>query len=817
MNRLASITSHRAATQNEPPAKAAESPQSLLCEQREGTEGANPRALVTTATPCPSIFSDRNPRAITVDHLTACAGKDGHPAPVAVSFTQTEETHHRTLASEANGVNPPEGPGTDGNKPLMRNRVPMFGASAMSHTDANTFTPESLVAGGDHPASHQSGQGLNGTDGKVHDPTSRTSTGVTLPEGINLTSHREQDVAEWRERCALLQQWQTLQRSGLSGAQAARQLGQPHSKLSTWQAAVGRGGLAALLPRRREVGAKRKFAAATEQTGAEFILPPWFIPAARFFYLLTNRTAIRGSVPESIRRTISLPHVPAGWNKTHIARLLKVLVLEILPECPADLREAILRREREGTTMLPARLMREITAPETVVRQHRNPTDFTLDYLSAPGTMMFEDGRMIRAGDIVEADDATINFPVCVPWPIGGCPCSDKWGVKVGRFQWLVSVDAASRFVTGYSYTMRPRASYRAEDVVGLFRMVARQHGVPRAWRLERGVWESRLVTEAIRNMGSRLITVYSPHQKPFIEGLFNTLWTKLSVHFPDAHVGRFQGEHEAANDLLTACQRGHKDPRRHFPMIDVALRAFDESIAEKSRTHVQSALYGSWIPAERWQEQLASNPLAPLDANTEWMFSPFVREWQVKGMLVGGRVPIFEDLSVPFDFSAPWLPDFHGARVRAYFDPAAPNCAATLVLAQNFGNRQSGEILGTAQQINDVAAYARTFMGWADDATGRGRLARQHAAAAVRREVRAIVPTGRGAALSEARDGIAATTRIERDGTAATPSTAEPARANTPAAPETAPETAALTTERRRANIEAIEQFERSNAALFA
>ena len=65
--------------------------------------------------------------------------------------------------------------------------------------------------------------------------------------------------------------------------------------------------------------------------------------------------------------------------------------------------------------------------------------------------------------------------------------------------------------------------------------------------------------------MGSHLHTVWSPHQKPFIEGLFNVLWTKLSVHFPGADVGRFQGESEQASRLLTASRMATRTPANIF------------------------------------------------------------------------------------------------------------------------------------------------------------------------------------------------------------------------------------------------------------
>jgi hypothetical protein len=246
------------------------------------------------------------------------------------------------------------------------------------------------------------------------------------------------------------------------------------------------------------------------------------------------------------------------------------------------------------------------------------------------------------------------------------------------------------------------------------------------------------------------------------VEGTFNALWTKLSVQFPDSDVGRYRGENEAASQLITACQRGHQDPRKHFPMLNVALAAFEETIREKMHTPVQSVI-GSFVPAERWEN--SAFPKRQLDAETEWLFSPYIREWTVKGMLVGGRVPLFEDLSVPFDFAADWLPNFDGAKVRVHFNPAAPNCQGMCVLAEDYQNRKAGEVLGLAKQINEVAGYARLVLGWAEDNTNAGRLERQRANSALRREVRAVLPQGKGGyAQSEERDGVSRVLTVERN-----------------------------------------------------
>ncbi len=542
------------------------------------------------------------------------------------------------------------------------------------------------------------------------------------------------------------------------------------------------GGVAALVQKSNQssVGSKQlgDLSKAIEALG-------WFIPAARFFYLMSNRTWERGSVPEAIRRTLSLPIWPEGWKDSDKRRFLKSvtnqssgpsgLAITEAPVCPVDIREACLAREKAGQQFVPQRIARQITASAATVRQHRNPREAALDFLNSPGGMRLVydasvegEYRLARAGEIIEADDATVNFPVCVPWQRDGSddPCVQKYGVKVARFQWLVTIDVGTSYVTNFSYTARPRSSYRAEDITSLLRNFARTHGVPRKFRFERGAWESKLVTNAVKHMGAQLDTVYSPHQKPFIEGLFNTLWTKLSVHFPGGHVGRSQGEEREANLLFAACRTGAKDPRRYFPMLQTALEVFHAAIAEKNRTPVFTAGHGSWIPEERWIAEREAH-LGPLRPESDWMFAPFLREWTVKGMLVGGRVPMFEGVSVPFDFSAPWLPQFNGAKVRCHFDPADPKCSAKIILAQPWlkEGRQlrAGSILGDAPQVNQHAGYVRLVMGWGDDPHTAGLKARQQASAQLRREVRAVLPRGqRGDAESEERDGLGTVSKIE-------------------------------------------------------
>jgi hypothetical protein len=576
----------------------------------------------------------------------------------------------------------------------------------------------------------------------------------------------------------LLTAFETIKREqGLSGNQAAALLGRSPAWFSINYRLWKREGVAGLVPMVREIGAQRHLFKE---------LPGWFVPVLRFFWLLTNRTRLDGSIPEAIRRTIDLPKCPpavqgrlmqtcqaAGWTAA---------AGEKLPTCPAEVRASVIAREAEGKPMLPASITRQIPMAAPFVRHHRNPKGAALDYVSGAGTQMWMrdaagEAQFIRAGDVVECDDATVNFPVCVPWEIRGCPCSEKFAVKVGRFQWLVSIDAGSRKILGFSYTARPKSSYRAEDVLSLMRIVTQTHGVPKAWRLEKGIWHSGLVTNAVKMMGAEQISVHSPHAKPFIEGLFNQLWTKLSISFPDASVGRYRGENLEAGRLLVSCQAGQADPRRHFPMLADVIAAFQEVIQAHNSHIVRSENYGEWIPDERWLADTAARPLARLSPYTSWMFLPCAKEWQVHGNNVGGRMPMFPGCSVPFNFSAPWLLHHHGRRVKCYFDPSEQHCIAKVVLCEDSGGHRAGEVLGDAVQTNKTTDYVRAVMCWRQEGedAGAGQLREAHTA--LRRETRAVVGLKspiEPASETEVRDGAGNLARMERGMETAPPAIAK-------------------------------------------
>lgn len=310
-------------------------------------------------------------------------------------------------------------------------------------------------------------------------------------------------------------------------------------------------------------------------------------------YLKTNRDSKRGSM-------------------TLAARLFAHT-----DKCSPELREAILREQgqaRSSKHQLPVTVKRAMQASPALITHSRNPRDADVMFGHARGVMRrhWSEQRRLYAGEVQSSDDGTINFVVCVPWPWGGCRTSDKFGVKVGRFQWLPTCDHACDFIPGFTFAIRPTGAYRAADVCAAMGRLWRDTVKPDWAVLERGIWESNRVSALMQSAGVGISRSYAPRQK-LIEGVFNRLWSVLSVM--PGQVGRYRGEMERENKLLAAAQAGTLDPRGHFVDLTVAMAALEEAVRFHNRTPIESRHYGKWIPETRWREDLIAHPRASLDA----------------------------------------------------------------------------------------------------------------------------------------------------------------------------------------------------------
>ncbi len=499
-----------------------------------------------------------------------------------------------------------------------------------------------------------------------------------------------------------------------------------------------------------------------EEQGSEgsVILPKWFVPAAEFFWDKSNRNKFSGSIPEAIYRTITLPYLPEGWHEPRRRDFLAHIGCAQPPTCPKSLADLITQRQIAGQPIVPERIAQRIRAYKVAVIAERNLRNAELDYLSAPGFSRMLDHKPIRPGQVIEPDDGSINFCVCVPWEFpSNAESVVRYGCLVGRFQLLLMVDACSWFITAFSYVMRPLGTFRQEDVLKLYQTHILEHGKPEFIRHEGGTFNANRVLDCLRLNGIQSWPVSSPHAKAAVEGTFNRLWTKLSV-LSDGQIGRFRGEMARENDLLMACRRGSQDPRKVFPDLATALKCIQRAIAECNKTTIDTEI-GRWIPEKVWKARLntANEPV-----EDPWKFAPYMREWTVKGYNIGGDVRFFEDLSIPFDFQATWLGKFHGEKVRIYFDPFADaQCSATVVLVSDFNGHKAGDVLGEAQQIGGYAQYARQLFGWGSGPDDAGIRQRQMNAKSMKRVVRAVLPEGKpGAALVESQDGLGRVDRAE-------------------------------------------------------
>lgn len=547
---------------------------------------------------------------------------------------------------------------------------------------------------------------------------------------------------------------------GASLRTVARKLGRnpgyfsgQNSLYARWQ----RGGAAGLVRDGRAVAADGEGLARQTLAVDGVALPGWFIAAAKFFYMHTNATKRRGSVPEAVRRVISLPACPP----CHVRRLAAVLGAMRdgdaetrrrgpafaalrrgkdagLPECPAELREAILARQQAGRPLVPPSIADAIRVGAVQTQYHRNQKDAALDYINAAGCLKFihvnGEYAPLQAGQRLTADDGSINFCCWVPWGFPTNACARKYGVMVGRWQLLIIVDCLSLKITARMFVARPKQSYRQEDTLKLFNIHFRQYGLPVETWHEGGAWNGKRMHDMFDQLGIRRHLTWSPHQKA-VEGRFNKLWTVLSA-LSAGQIGRYRGEMEAENKILTSCQQGFTDPRRVFPSLQQALELIDQAIAEANATPVHTDV-GIFTPDEIWAERAAGRQLEP---DTAWMFSPFALERQVRGG-VTAKIPLFPDFSVPFTWASAWLPKFTGARVRCYFDPWSESRGeSTVVLLSSFEGCKAGEVLGTAHQTNDLASYTRLMMGYGSGPDDLGRKLRTMQTHALRSERAAIL-----------------------------------------------------------------------------
>ena len=448
-------------------------------------------------------------------------------------------------------------------------------------------------------------------------------------------------------------------------------------------------------------------------------------------------------------------------SKTTALRLLANSSL-----CREEVAEVILKKRTSKHTLTKS-LRAQIDVPQAVIDYHKSPTRVRHNAFINPRTLSYVDAmgteRRLTPGDLFERDDMSNNFLCWVPWPWGGDPCSDRYGVRIARGQNLLMIDVASLYFTSFNFLIRMRDSYRADDIWQWVHHTYQDIGMPRIGeRWERGTWASRklrgdeeAVIEAghtdetqrlggMSALGLRVIESQSPTTK-IIENRFNFFQTVCSTI--RGQIGRKRGEMERIQKIWTACRNGHRDPRDYFLSFDEACAQIEAKLHYCNSEPVEGELYHG-IPAQMWAEGIAAQPLKKIDPAKAWLFA------RDKRTITASKSHLHIRYTRPDGSRGGWwffhedLYRYEGMKVSAYFDEYHVESGATLVVAEG---RDAGKVLGQSELIAGCPQFALGV----NEVSDRDGIERKRGFMdAVRSEYRSIGLGGRTARATRVDDG---------------------------------------------------------------
>lgn len=544
-----------------------------------------------------------------------------------------------------------------------------------------------------------------------------------------------------QQRHEWLRQSAELMNAGISQNRAARLLGVSSANLTRWRNAFLLGGMEALEDQRAGKCGRKPLVTLNEDEQAE----------ARRLFVMTE-------------------------SKTTALRMLASR-----PETRPEVAEAINKR-RSSKHTITRTLRDQVDVPAQVIGFHKSPKQVRVNAFVCPRTLTYIDAlgteRRLEPGDLSERDDMSNNFLCWVPWPWGGDPCSDRYGVRVARGQNLIKIDVASLFFTSFNFLIRLRDSYRADDIWQWIGQTYRDIGLPRIGeRWERGTWASKRLRgdkdvpieaghtpEDVRlggmaALGLKVIVSQSPTTK-IIENRFNFL-QRAMCDIP-GQIGRSRGEMEREQKLWTACRMGHQDPRQYFLSFDQACDEIEKRLHWVNSEPVEGLLYRG-VPAEKWQTGLIANPLKALPAEKAWLFSRDRREITVAKGNVLVRYTTPDGHRAAWSFFHPDLWRHDRKKVAVYFDHYAPAMGATLVISEG---KDAGLVL-PAELVEGCPQFALGFQTGEETGAADAMLSALDRKGgfmdAVRSEYRALGIGGRRLArVSRAEDGMGREAKID-------------------------------------------------------
>lgn len=539
-------------------------------------------------------------------------------------------------------------------------------------------------------------------------------------------------------RQSVLEAVARAQAEGVSQNKASRTLGVASANISRWRQRFLRGGLAALEPQHDKCG-RKPLVVMTED----------------------EQTAVR-RLKVQMESTTAALRTFAGTAA-----------------CSQAVSDAILKPRRSKHT-ITGTLRAQAAVPQQVINFYKSPKNVRVNAFICPRSLTYTDAlgtnQALQPGDLFERDDMSNNFIVWVPWPWGGDPCSDKYGVRIARGQCLEMIDVRSLFFPSFNFLIRLRDSYRADDIWQWLQQTYTHVGMPRIGeRWERGTWASRKLRgdqegmiEAghtgddarlggLAGLGVRIITSQSPTTK-IIENRFNYLQRIESTI--KGQIGRRRGEFEATTKRWMACRAGDCDPREHFLSYEQASNQIEAAHQEHNWEKVEGLNY-TGVPAVLWQEGLEAAPLAKLPPEKGYLFAREKREVTVRKGHALVRYTHDDGTRGGLWFHHEDLWRHEDQKVAVYYDNYAPGEGATVVVLTG---RQAGTVLPGVALIDGCAQFSLAGEGTGD----LSGLARKKAFMdAVISETRTMGLGGRTSRSSTADNGAGGRTQLSHGGLA--------------------------------------------------
>lgn len=411
-----------------------------------------------------------------------------------------------------------------------------------------------------------------------------------------------------------------------------------------------------------------------------------------------------------------------------------------------ELCQAILK-PRASKHTLPREVIRALRAPVAESARYRDVKAGQNDGIFTPGWLRMKDdgSRRLLPGERQVWDDASVNVGVVVPWTRGGDKCSDKFGVRVARFQLLLGIDCATDFVAGYGYVMRGSDAYNGGDAVramhGAWNLTGR---MPKEVVMEGGAWQSKKMLSFLDAAGVQMISAKGRPNQKLVEGFFSRLWTAMSLELPAyGQVGRFRGEMAAENNAWMRCREGRADPRTLFPGLDDFLAALDRAIEFCNADAIESRTYGSWKPVEAQAGWERNSVPVPQGLWREAL--PVDEERKVRrGGVIQVRTESPFGFAHDYAFAGESLYRFDGADLRCRFDPYNIGAGAVLTLPRAWHEYPAGFCVAESVPCISPAPDMAAVQGWLDQ-RGEARDIKRRSRALVATSVAAFDPRKTG------------------------------------------------------------------------